>query len=84
VEKPDIVVKLLKKQFEIVGRKYRKSCTNKENWYRRSKWTHAQKEQFKKFFVKTLKEDLMCTAAHAKEEFMWWDLGYGWSDAEEK
>jgi hypothetical protein len=84
VEKHETVVKLLKKQFEIVGRTYRKSYTNKENWYTRSKWTHDQKEQFKKFFVKTLKEDLNWSDRKAKEEFMWWDLSYGWADAQEK
>jgi hypothetical protein len=76
-----VVVKLLKKQFDIVGRKYRKSYTETSNWYTKNSWTQYQKEQFKKFFIRTLKEDLGWSDYKAACEFMWWDLNVGWQDA---
>ena len=77
----EVVIKLLKKQFELVGRKYRKSYTDVDGWYTKNSWDREKKDRFKKFFIKTLREDLGMSKHKAECEFMWWDLNIGWEDA---
>jgi hypothetical protein len=77
----EVVIKLLKKQFELVGRKYRKSYTDVDGWYTKHSWDREKKDRFKKFFIRTLNEDLGWSKHKCECEFMWWDLSFGWQDA---
>lgn len=49
-----------------------------ETWYLDQKWTEADREAWKTWFVKTAIQRKLCyNKSHATRQFEWFDLSYG-------
>jgi len=75
-----IIDELMTKQFKIVGLTYSPEYCKTEKWYTQHTWTDKQRTSFKKWFTAHLKKRLGWSKSKCDQEFMWWDLSYGWSD----
>ena len=78
---------ILKKQFEIVGAKFKGIPTEKE-WYLQHEWTEEQEKEFEAFFIEYLMDNIEArrelltyptnNKTRIKKAFAMWNLNYGW------
>jgi len=78
---------ILKKQFEIVGAKF-KGIPTEEDWFLKHEWTDEQEKEFEKFFIEYLmnnaeaRRELLTfntkNKTRIKKAFDMWNLNYGW------
>lgn len=72
--------KALDKMFTYAGfESFNEEFTNKHNnWYQLKSWTQEQSEEFKKWFISEIKQDLKIPRTMAEKEYAWFDLKWGW------
>jgi len=79
----ELTHELMKMQFKVIGLNYDPEFCKTEKWYTTHSWTKEEKAEFKKQFTKRLRE-FGWALTRINQEFMWWDLAYGWKDAHSK
>jgi len=79
---PLVVKRLIALQFKAVGLPYRGPQDLRGDWYHRRTWTAAQKEAFRKVFLKVIGKYNKQHRLH-DDLWLWWDMAYGWKDADE-
>ena len=78
----DFIEKAFNKLFQSVGlEKWDKEFTKQDNWYTLKTWTKAESEKFKQWFIQEIKKDLKYTSRAAEKEWAWFDLMWGWKEA---
>jgi hypothetical protein len=75
----DLVVEMVRKEFEIVGGDFDKE-TKQERWFASRKFTPSQKKKWKDFCVKSMRTKLKWPKSIVEKEFAWLDLMYGFSE----
>ncbi len=73
---------ILNKQFQIVGFKKfdPKFVAKHTDWFQERTWVLAQEEAFGQWFKKYMRKNFKMTKAQAEQEWVWWNLAYGWKN----
>lgn len=72
------IEKALTKMFQAVGAKYSMEYCKQENWFTSYTWNSKQIENYKKWFVSTIRTDLKITKKSAELEWGYFFLQFGW------
>lgn len=75
--------KALDKMFQAVGlENWDREFTKKQDWYMEHTWTEEQIDEYKKWFLQTVRKDLKLNKQLALKEWSWFFLMWGWKQAQ--
>jgi hypothetical protein len=78
----DFLDKAFNKLFQSVGfESWDKEFSKRQDWYLQKTWTKEQSDEFKKWFTMEIKKDLNLKKHQAEKEWAYFDLMWGWKEA---